>query len=65
MEVIKLFRVNTFMSVTKLPHLTIWLFCKSRLFWIFRQFGGLFKDTNGKNWEFCVEKERKRKKTNG
>ena len=28
------------------------------------QFRLLFKETNSKNWEFCVKKERERKKTN-
>ena len=62
MEIIKLFWVNTFMPVTKFPHLTIYLFFKRRLFWIFGQIRGCFKETNGKNWGFCVEKERERKK---
>ena len=50
------------MPVTKFPFLKISLFCKGRSFWIFDKFKGLFKETNGKNWKFCVEKERKRKK---
>ena len=61
-EIIESFRVNVFMPVTKFPHLTIWLFCKRRPFRIFGQFRGLFKETNGKNWGFCIEKERERKK---
>ena len=56
-----LFRVNIFMPVTKL----IWLFCKRRPFRIFGRFRGLFKEINGKNWGFCVEKERERKNTDG
>ena len=28
---------------------------------IFDQFRGFFKETNDKNWEFCIEKERDRK----
>ena len=43
------------MTVTKFPHLKIWLFCKRRLFQIFGQFRELFKETNGK------ERERKNK----
>ena len=62
MEIIKLFQVNIFMPVTKFPHLTIWLFCK-RSFQIFGQFRELFKETNSKNWGFCIEDERERKKT--
>ena len=58
LEIIKLLRVNIFMPVTKFPHLTMWLFCKKRSFWIFGWFRGLFKETNGKNWGFCVEKGR-------
>ena len=49
------------MPVTKLPFLTIFLFCKKRPFRIFDQFRGLFQETNGKIWEVCVEKEKKRK----
>ena len=56
------FQVNTFMPVTKFPHLTIWLFCR-RPFWIFVKFRGLLKKTNGKNWGFCIEKERETKNT--
>ena len=52
------------MPVTKFPHLTIWLFCKRKQFWIFGQFRRLFKETNDKNWRFCIEKERERKDTN-
>ena len=63
MEIIKLFRVNIFMPVTRFPRLTICLFCKSRPFRIFVQFKGLFKETKGKNVGFCVEKEREKKKT--
>ena len=48
-EIIKLFRVNIFMPVTKLPFLTIFLFCKKRPFRIFDQFRGLFQETNSKN----------------
>ena len=59
-ENIKLFQVNIFMPVTKFPHSTIWLFCKRRPFLIFGQFRGLFKETNSKNWGFCIEKERER-----
>ena len=62
-EIIKLFRVNIFMPVTKFPCLTIWLFCKRRPFQIFGQFRGLFKETNSKNWEFCVNGKKRRKKT--
>ena len=43
MNIIKLFRVNIFMPVTKFPHLTIWLFSQKRPFQIFSQFRGLFK----------------------
>ena len=53
------------MPVTKFPHLTIWLFCEWKPFQILGQFRGLFKETNGKNLGFCVEKERKRKNTKG
>ena len=49
------------MPVIKLPFLTIFLFCKKRPFRNFDQFRGLFQETNGKNWEVCVEKEKKRK----
>ena len=65
LEIMKLLRINIFMPVTKFPHLKIWLFCKRRLFWIFGWFRGLFKKTDGKNWGFCVEKEREEKNTNG
>ena len=63
MEIIKLFQVNIF--TPKFPRLTIWLFCKRRAFGIFGQFRELFKETYGKNWGFCVEKERERKNTDG
>ena len=64
LKIIKLFRVNIFMPVTKLfCRLAIKLFCNRRPFWIFDQFRGLFKEIDGKNWGFRVEKERK--KTNG
>ena len=63
-EIIKLFQVNIFMSVTKFPHLTIWLFCRRRLVQIIGWFRGLFKETNNKNQGFCIEKERGRKNTN-
>ena len=43
------------MPVTKFPRLSIWLFCQRRPFRIIGQFRGLFKNTNGKNYEFCVE----------
>ena len=62
MEIIKLFQVNIFVPITKFPRMTIWLFRKRRSFWIFGLFRGLFKETNGKNCGFCVEKERERKK---
>ena len=65
MEFIKLFPVNIFMPVTKFPRLTILLFCKKRLFRIFGQFKRLFKETNDKNWIFCIKKEKKRKNRNG
>ena len=55
MDIIKLFRVKIFMPVTKFHCLIIWLFCKRRPFWIFGQFRGLFKETNGKNWGVCIE----------
>ena len=61
MQIIKLFQVNIFMPVTRFPRLTICLFCKSRPFLIFGQFRGLFKETNNKDVEFCVEKEREKK----
>ena len=51
------------MPVTEFPHLTIWLFWKRRPFWVFGQFRELFKETNGKKWGFCVEKEMERKNT--
>ena len=53
------------MPVTKFPFLTIFLYCKRRPFWIFDKFRVFFKETNGKNWEFCVEKEREGNNTNG
>ena len=65
MDIIKLFQVNIFMAVTKFPCLTIWLFCKRRRCRIFGQFMGLFKETNTKNWGFCIEEERKRESMNG
>ena len=65
MKIIKLLQVSIFMPVTRFPGLTIWLFCKRRLFQIFGQFRGLFKETTGKNWTFCIEEERERKNTNG
>ena len=52
------------MPVTRFPCLTICLFCQSKAFWIFGQFRGLFKETNGKNWGFCIEKEREKKDMN-
>ena len=61
MEFIKLFPVNIFMPVAKFPRLTILLFCKKMPLRIFGQFRELFKETNGKNWVFYVEKERKKK----
>ena len=63
-EIIK-FRVNIFMSVTKFPFLTISLSCKMRRIQNFVQFRGLFKETNRKNWEFCVPRKKGREKTNG
>ena len=65
MEIIKLFQVNIFIPVTKFPRLTVWFFCKRKPFKIFGQFRGLFEETNGKNWGFCVEKERERKNMDG
>ena len=50
------------MPVTKFPCLTIWLFCQRRPFQIFGQFRGFFKETNSKNWEFCVNGKKRRKK---
>ena len=61
MEIIKLFQVNIFIPVTKL---TLNYLCKRKPFQIFGQVTGLFSKTNGKNWEFCVEKERERKNVN-
>ena len=55
MDIIKLFQINIFMPVSSLK---IWLFCKRRPFRIFGQFRGLYKETNDKNWGFCVEEER-------
>ena len=48
MKIIKLFRVNIFIPITKFPYLTILLFCERRSFRIFDQFRGLFKETNDK-----------------
>ena len=61
MEIIKLFRVNIFIPATKS---TLNYLCKRKLFQIFGQVTGLFNETNGKNWGFCVEKERERKNAN-
>ena len=61
MEIIRLFRVNKFMSVTKFPRLTVLLFCKTRSF---DQFRGLFRETNDKNLGVYVGKERERKYAN-
>ena len=60
METIKLFPVNIFMPVTKFPRLTILLFCKRRPFRFFGQFKNYFKETNNKNWVFCIEKGREK-----
>ena len=49
------------MPVTKFPHLTIWLSCKTRSFQVFGRFIGLFKETNGKNLGFCVRKKGREK----
>ena len=64
MEIIKVFPVNIFMPVTRFPCLTVCVICKSRPFWIFGQFRGLFKETNSKNWGFCIKKEREKKDIN-
>ena len=61
MGIIKLFWVNIFMPVTKFSCLTILLFCKRRPFQIFDQFRALLKETNNKNWGFCIGKERESK----
>ena len=65
MDIIKLFRVNIFIPVTKFPFLIIFLLGKRRPFQIFAPIRELFKETNSKNWGFCIEKERERKNTNG
>ena len=49
MDIIKLFRVDIFMPVTKFPRLIIWLFRKRKPFRIFGQFREIFKDTNSKS----------------
>ena len=65
METIKVFPVNIFSPVTKFARLIILSFCKKRLFWMFGQFRFFFKETNGKTWVFCIEKEREGKNKNG
>ena len=52
------------MSISKFPCMTISLFCKRRPFLIFGQFRNFLKETSGKNWVVCAEKERE-KNTNG
>ena len=42
------------MHGTKFPSLAILLFWKKRPLLIFDKFRGLFKETKGKNWGFCV-----------
>ena len=64
MKIMKLFRVNIFIPITKFPYLTILLFCKRRSFRIFDQFRGLFKETNDKILGDYVGKERERKYMN-
>ena len=62
MEIIRLFPINIFMSLTAFPYLEILLIYKRNLFRIFGQFRGFFKETNSKNWGFCIDKKVKKKK---
>ena len=49
------------MSVTKVFSLDNLVILQKEAISDFWSVRGLFKETNGKNWEFCVEKEMKRK----
>ena len=62
MEIIRLFPINIFMSLTGFPYLEILLIYERNLFRIFGQFRGFFKETNSKNWGFCIDKKVKKKK---
>ena len=56
MEIIKSFPIKFFTACIKLYWFTIFLFYKKKLFRIICRFRRLFKETNGKNVGFCVEK---------
>ena len=49
------------MLAIKFPRLTILLLCKRRPLWVLGEFRAFFKETNGKNWVFCIEKEKREK----
>ena len=44
-------------ACNKVPLFVNLVICQRRPFQIFGQFRGLFKNTNGKNWGFCIEKK--------
>ena len=64
MKINKLFSVNVFIPVSNFPWLIILWFYSRKLFWIFGQFKGSSKETNGKNWGFYFKKKGDRKNTN-
>ena len=61
MKIIKLLQVSIFMPVTRFPGLTIWLFCKRRLFQIFGQFGSFSKKPLAKIGHFALRKKGREK----
>ena len=61
MEIIKLFRVNIFMPVTKFPRFTILSFCKRRPFRILDQFKDFSKKLTAKIGDFALGKKGREK----
>ena len=49
------------MLIFEFPHLTVWLFCKRRLFWIFGQSGGFSKKPMIKIGDFALRKKGSKK----
>ena len=56
MEIIKSLPIKKFMPASNFSCKTILLFYKKKPFQIFGEFRGLLKETNSKNWRYCVEK---------
>ena len=53
------------MTVPNVPWMTVLVFYKKKTFPIFGQLRGLFKQTDGRNWGFCVWEKGERENTNG